>query len=50
MKNVKYRVYNKIKNCMFYFDLSVGFVGTDKIWSDVMLFTGLKDKNGVDIF
>ncbi|MCW8932157.1 MAG: YopX family protein [Gammaproteobacteria bacterium] len=50
MDKIRYRVWNKEKECYFMFDNTIGFNGTDLIWCNPELFTGLLDKNSVDIF
>ena len=50
MREIKFRVFNKIKKCCFKWDISHGFQGTPKVWEEVEQFTGLNDKNGVEIY
>lgn len=46
MRKIKFRAWNKEKECYFLFDTTIGFKGSTKIWGGIEQYTGLKDKNG----
>lgn len=50
MREIKFRAWNKEVSQFFTWDLTLGFQGTDKVWGPVEQFTGLHDKNGVEIY
>jgi len=58
MREIKFRVWNNMTGCFYktdrdrnsYWDLSMSFKGTSRIWGDVEQYTGLLDKSGVEIY
>ena len=50
MREIKFRAWNNKTGCFYKWDLPMSFKGTSRIWGDVEQYTGLKDKNGVEIY
>lgn len=50
MREIKFRAYNRDQKKFFFWDIKQGFGGYPGIWGPVEQFTGLKDKNGREIF
>ena len=51
MREIKFRMWSSLSNCFWYFDLNTEFYGGDSDCVPIAdQFTGLQDKNGIDIY
>lgn len=50
-REIKFRVWNRDKECFYNSNHTIGINNENKaIWGDAELYTGLKDKNGKEIY